>query len=71
MKLHTTLVETLIKTYEVNSGWTEEKKLREVLNRLDVTVYRQTDGTEVLVSTQELQEQVRKFEMEQAQRRGE
>jgi hypothetical protein len=71
MKLHTTLVETLIKTYEVNSGWTEEKKLREVLKRLDVTVYKQTDGTEVLVSTKELQEQVRKFEMEQAQRRGE
>tara|TARA_R110001592_G_scaffold3523_2_gene19684 strand:- start:4461 stop:4676 length:216 start_codon:yes stop_codon:yes gene_type:complete len=71
MKLHTTLVETLIKTYEVNSGWTEEKKLREVLKRLDVTVYKQSDGTEVLVSTKELQEQVRKFEMEQAQRRGE
>ena len=64
MKLHTTLVETLIKTYE-------EKKLREVLKRLDVTVYKQSDGTEVLVSTKELQEQVRKFEMEQAQRRGE
>lgn len=71
MKLHTTLVETLIKTYEVNSGWTEEKKLRDVLKRLDVTVYKQSDGTEVLVSTKELQEQVRKFEMEQAQRRGE
>jgi len=71
MKLHATLVETLIKTYEINSGWTEEKKLREVLKRFDVTVYRQSDGTEVLVSTKELQEQVRKFEMEQAQRRGE
>lgn len=71
MKLHTTLVETLIKTYEVNSGWTEEKKLREVLKRLDVTVYKQLDGTEVLVSTKEFQEQVQKFEMEQAQRRGE
>ena len=71
MKLHTTLVETLIKTYEVNSGWTEEKKLREVLRRLDITVYKQTDGTEVLVSTKEFQEQVQKFEMEQAQRRGE
>jgi hypothetical protein len=71
MKLHTTLVETLIKTYEVNSGWTEEKKLREVLKRLDVTVYKQTDGTEVLVSTKELQEQIRVLEMEQAQRRGE
>ena len=42
-----------------------------MLKRLDVTVYKQSDGTEVLVSTKELQEQVRKFEMEQAQRRGE
>jgi hypothetical protein len=71
MKLHDTLVEVLIKTYEVNSGWTEEKKLRKVLQNLDVSVYTQSDGREVLVSTKELQEQVRKFEMEQAQRRGE
>jgi hypothetical protein len=71
MKLHNTLVEMLIKTYEVNSGWTEERKLREALNRLDVSVYKQLDGAEVLVSTKELQEQVRKFEIEQAQRRGE
>ena len=71
MKLHNTLVETLIKTYEVNSGWTEERKLREALARLDISVYKQTDGNEVLVSTKELQEQVRKFEMEQVQRRGE
>ena len=71
MKLHDTLVEVLIKTYEVNSGWTEEKKLRKVLQNLDISVYTQSDGREVLVSTKELQEQVRKFEMEQAQRRGE
>lgn len=71
MKLHDTLVEVLIKTYEVNSGWTEEKKLRKVLQNLDVSVYTQSDGREVLVSTKELQEQVRIFEMEQAQRRGE
>lgn len=71
MKLHATLVEVLIKTYEINSGWTEEKKLRNVLQNLDVSIYTQSDGRQVLVSTKELQEQVRKFEMEQAQRRGE
>jgi len=71
MKLHATLVEVLIKTYEINSGWTEEKKLRNVLQNLDVSIYTQSDGQQVLVSTKELQEQVRKFEMEQAQRRGE
>ncbi len=71
MKLHNTLVELLVKTYEVNSGWTEERKLREVLKRLDISVYKQLDGSEVLVSTKELQEQVRKFEIEQAQQRGE
>ena len=71
MKLHTTLVELLVKTYEVNSGWTEEKKLRTALSNLDFSVYTQQDGTRVLVSTQELQEHMRKFELEQARRRGE
>ena len=70
MKLHHTLVEALIKTYEVNSGWTEEKKLRAVLANMDFSVYTQQDGTQVLVSTQELQEAQRKIEMELAQRRG-
>ena len=70
MKLHHTLVETLIKTYEVNSGWTEEKKLRAVLANMDFSVYTQQDGTQVLVSTQELREAQRKIEMELAQRRG-
>ena len=70
MKLHHTLVEALIKTYEVNSGWTEDKKLRAVLANMDFSVYTQQDGTEVLVSTAELQEARRKIEMELAQRRG-
>ena len=70
MKLHHTLVEALIKTYEINSGWTEEKKLRAVLSKMDFSVYTQQDGTQVLVSTQELQEAQRKIEMELAQRRG-
>ena len=64
MKLHNTLVEVLIKTYEVNSGWTEERKLRQALANLDVSVYTQQDGTQVLVSTQELREAQKKIELE-------
>ena len=70
MKLHHTLVEALIKTYEVNSGWTEERKLREALRQFDVSVYTQQDGTQVLVSTKELREAQKKIEMELAQQRG-
>ena len=71
MKIHDTLVELLIKTYEINSGWTEERKLRQALKNLDISVYTQQDGTEVLVSTQELNEARKKIEMELARQRGE
>jgi len=70
MKLHDTLVEVLLKTYEVNSGWTEERKLREALKRLDLSVYTQQDGTQVLVSTTQLQEAQRRIELELARQRG-
>ena len=69
MKLHNTLVEVLIKTYEVNSGWTEERKLRQALANLDVSVYTQQDGTQVLVSTSELKEAQKKIELELARGR--
>ena len=69
MKFHPTLVEQLIKTYEVNSGWTEERKLRAALETLDISVYTQTNGQKVLVSTKELNEHLRKFEQMEAQRR--
>jgi hypothetical protein len=71
MKLHETLVEILLKTYEINSGWTEERKLREALKRLDLSVYTQQDGTQVLVSTQQLNEAQRKIELELQRQRGE
>jgi hypothetical protein len=71
MKLHETLVEILIKTYETNSGWTEERKLREALRKLELSVYTQTDGKKVLVSSKQLNEHLRKFELAEAQRRGE
>lgn len=69
MKLHTTLIEQLLKTYEINSGWTEERKLRSALENLDISVYTQTNGQKVLVSTKELNDHLRKFEQAEAQRR--
>ena len=50
MLLHQTLVEELITLYEVNSGWSEQRKLRDALHKLRVSVYKQQNGTEVLVS---------------------
>ena len=70
MKLHHTLVEFLVKVYEVNSGWSEERKLKEALSKLDFSVYTQENGTKVLVSTQELNEAKKKIEQELQQRRG-
>ena len=62
MKLHHTLVQKLVVLFEVNSGWPEQKKLKEALAKLDVTVYKQQDGTEVLVSTKQLQESLNRQE---------
>ena len=59
-----------MKVYEVNSGWTEERKLKEALSKLDFSVYTQQNGTQVLVSTQELNEAKKKIEQELQQRRG-
>lgn len=70
MKLHETLVQKLLKVYEVYSGWSEEKRLVAALRSLDLTVYKQQNGNEVLVSTEELYEQTKQFNLEK-QRRGE
>jgi len=69
MKLHQTMIEELLKTYEVNSGWTEEKKLRGALERLDFSVYVQTDGKQVLVPTKELVRHMKQFERLEQQKR--
>ena len=54
MKLHSTLIEKLLTIYEVNSGWPEQRKLREALAKLDLTTYTQKTGTNVLVATDDL-----------------
>ena len=69
MKLHKTMVEELLKTYEVNSGWTEQHKLRTALERLDFSVYVQENGTQVLVPTKELVKHMRQFERIELQRK--
>ena len=69
MKLHQTMIEELLKTYEVNSGWTEQHKLRSALERLDFSVYVQENGTQVLVPTKELVKHMRQFERIEQQKR--
>ena len=61
MKLHETMVQKLIKVYEVNSGWTEEKKLLAALRSLDFSVYTQENGNKVLVPTEQLQQAFAQF----------
>ena len=54
MKLHTTLIEKLVKVMEVNSGWRDEKKLKAALASMNISVYKQQSGAEVLVDGNEL-----------------
>ena len=61
MKLHETLVQKLIKVYEVNSGWTEERKLIAALRNLDFSVYVQENGNKVLVDSKDLAEAFAQF----------
>ena len=49
MKFHSTLIEKLVKVMEVNSGWTGETKLKLALEALNIAVYTQESGKEVLV----------------------
>jgi len=57
MKLHSTLIDKLLKIYEINSGWKEEWKLKQALQKLDFTVYTQSSGQEVLVDTDQLEQE--------------
>ena len=59
MKFHPNLVEQLVTLFEVNSGWPEQRKLREALTDFDLTVYKSQNGTEVLVSTKDLEKKLR------------
>ena len=64
MKLHETMVQKLLKVYEVNSGWSEEHKLLAVLRTIDMSVYTQANGNKVLVPTEDYQQAVAQFNAE-------
>ena len=55
MKMHSTLVDKLLKIYEINSGWKEEWKLKQALQDINLTVYTQRDGNQILVDTEQHQ----------------
>ena len=60
MKLHDTLIEHLLKLMEINSGWKDEWKLRQALQKLEIDVYKQTNGNPVLVEAKALRRETNK-----------
>ena len=59
MKLHPTLIEKLITTFQVYAGWRDEKKLRKALADLDIATYTQQNGNQILVDSEELEKEQR------------
>jgi len=62
MKFHLSLIEKLVKIMEVNSGWQGETKLKLALEKLNIAIYTQESGKEVLVDADELAKQRRGVE---------
>ena len=63
MRLHPSAVRRLLKIYDTYGGYREETKLRQELERLDLSSYQQQTppNQEVLVFTDEMQEAMRKL----------
>ncbi len=61
MRLHPSAVKRLLKIYDTYGGYREETKLRQELEKLDLSAYQQQQppNNEVLVCTDELQEALR------------
>ena len=55
MKLHGTVIEKLIRIYSNYGGYPEEKKLRQALQEIDFTEYKQQTGSKqsVIVLTED------------------
>ena len=63
MRLHPSTIKRLLKIYENYGGYREETKLRQALERLDLSSYQQQEppNAEVLVCSDDLQEALRKL----------
>ena len=57
MKLHSTVIERLIKVYQNYGGYREENRLRSVLESLDLATYDRQTGAKntVIVLTKDLE----------------
>lgn len=54
MKLHSSLIDKLIKIYETHSGHRNETRLRNVLAALDVSEYQRQTGEKIVVDSSDL-----------------
>ena len=61
MRLHDTVIERLIRLCDNYDGHREQIKLRDELNKIDLSEYTQNSGSTVLVLTDELQKALREF----------
>lgn len=56
MKLHTTVIEKIVRFYETYGGHKNESKLRAMVSELDLSTYeRQNTGEKILVLTEQLE----------------
>jgi len=62
MKLHSTVIEKLVKIYETYGGHSGERKLREELSRVDFTTYDKKTGNKetLIVLTEDMARYTRK-----------
>ena len=62
MKLHSTVIERLVKIYETYGGYSGEKKLREELARVNLSTYDQKTGNRetLVVLTEDLMRYTKK-----------
>jgi hypothetical protein len=59
MKLHSTVIENLIRIYTTYGGHRGESRLRQELSKVNLSTYTQQSGNEILVLTEELQRRSR------------
>tara|TARA_A100001011_G_C14005547_1_gene713275 strand:+ start:364 stop:555 length:192 start_codon:yes stop_codon:yes gene_type:complete len=61
MKLHQKTIERLIRLFQTYGGHRSEVRLMRELNKLNLTVYKQTSGKEVLVEIEQLQQEINRM----------
>ena len=60
MKMHKTLVDRIMRAYDMWGGRSDDSRLREALSQIDVSEYTGSDGRKVLVTTEDLEREKQK-----------